>query len=306
MYKRRFRQSFGRCRLVALWLAAASAFTAPSIWADTPPMPQLAPPAPAAAPDRPSIPLGEGDASAEQWETFFNQLMVRNVDQAAIYPVLPEPGTGNGRAVIVVPGGGYQFVSMQNEGFPVAEALAARGYAAFVLKYRPFPTAREGKAFMEEMAALFGKMGKEELADRPEAVDDLENAHAYLRAHAVDFGIDPERISAIGFSAGARTAIRYIEQRDLAAKLENVALIYPPMAQPAEGGVRPPLFLAIAVDDPLFQQGKLTFVEHWLDESQALEFHLYSGGSHGFGTMGGKGTTSEGWLESYMDWLDLH
>jgi len=78
------------------------------------------------------------------------------------------------------------------------------------------------------------------------------------------------------------------------------------MSHPAEGGVRPPLFLAIAVDDPLFQQGKLNFVEHWLDESQALEFHLYSGGSHGFGTMGGKGTTSEGWLENYMDWLDLH
>jgi len=300
-------KAFYLARFAGFWLSAALvAFSVGSLQADdAPTMPPLEPPAPVAAPARPFIPLGEGDAAVEQWENFFGQLMVRNIDQAGIYPVLPEPGTGNGRAVIVVPGGGYRFVSMQNEGFPVAEALAARGYSAFVLKYHTFPTERDGQAFMDQMAALFSNLGKAKLEDLPSAVDDLEAAHAYIRAHAAEYAIDPARVGAIGFSAGARTAIRYVEQKGLATSLENVALIYPPMGSAAEGGVRPPLFLAIAVDDPLFAQGKLTFVESWMAESRAVEFHLYSGGGHGFGTLG-KGTTSETWLASYLTWLDLN
>lgn len=300
-------KAFYPARFAGLWLSAAlAAFSAGLLRADdAPTMPPLEPPAPVTAPERPSIPLGEGDATTEQWENFFGQLMVRNVGQAAIYPVLPESGSGNNRAVIVVPGGGYRFVSMQNEGFPVAEALAARGYSAFVLKYHTFPTERDGQAFMQQMAALFGQMGKGKLEDLPDAVDDLERAHAYVRAHAADYGIDAARVGVIGFSAGARTAIRYLEQKGLAESLENAALIYPPMDSPAEGGTRPPVFMAIAVDDPLFAQGGLTLVEHWLEESRALELHLYFGGGHGFGTMGGKGTTSETWLASYLTWLDL-
>lgn len=108
----------------------------------------------------------------------------------------------------------------------------------------------------------------------------------------------------IGFSAGARTAIRLIEQRSNDVRPAHVALLYPPMERAVAGGVRPPLFLAIAVDDPLFVQGGLGLLEAWLAQSHEVEFHLYSGGSHGFG-MRSLGTTSDGWIDQYLAWLDV-
>jgi len=74
------------------------------------------------------------------------------------------------------------------------------------------------------------------------------------------------------------------------------------MTQTVTGGPRPPLFLAIAAHDPLFKQGGLKLVDNWLKESDAVEFHLYYGGEHGFGMMP-KGTTSDRWIDQYIDWL---
>jgi dienelactone hydrolase len=99
--------------------------------------------------------------------------------------------------------------------------------------------------------------------------------------------------------------MRLVEWKEEARQTENVALIYPPMTQTVKGGPRPPLFLAIAADDPLFKQGGLALLQSWLGESPAAEFHLYSAGSHGFG-MGIKGTTSDLWIEQYIAWLDRH
>jgi len=254
---------------------------------------------------RPAIELGSG-AGAEQWEAFVDQVSVRNVTGAALYPVLPPPGRRNGRAVIVVPGGGYRFVSIDSEGFRVAEALAAEGYAAFVLKYRTVATARDIPAYLADTMKLFANLGKGELADHPPAVEDLATALAHVRSHAADWQVDPARIGVIGFSAGSRTAIRLIETSpEAAGRLDSVALLYPPMTQPVKSGPRPPLFLAIAADDPLFQQGKLTLLSGWLNESPKVEFHLYAGGSHGFG-MRPNGNTSDLWIGQYLAWLKRH
>lgn len=180
--------------------------------------------------------------------------------------------------------------------------LAAAGYSAFILKYRPMPTRRDPVAYMTDMAAQFGKLGKSDLADYPPAVDDLAAAIRLLSADAGKWKIDPAQIGAIGFSAGSRTAIRLIEQRPEAKQLRHFGLIYPPMLRPVAGGPRAPLFLAIASDDPLFKQGGLTLVDAWLKESAKTEFHLYSGGSHGFG-MRPMGTTSDNWIDQYLAWL---
>jgi acetyl esterase/lipase len=155
---------------------------------------------------------------------------------------------------------------------------------------------------MAGLAAQFGNMGKGDLADYPPAVDDLAAAIRLVSTSAAKWKIDPAQIGVIGFSAGSRTAIRLIEQRPEAKVLRHVDLIYPPMVNPVTGGPRPPLFLAIAVDDPLFRQGGLTLVEAWLKESAKTEFHLYSGGSHGFG-MRHIGTTSDNWIDQYLAWL---
>lgn len=255
---------------------------------------------------RPSVPLLAGPCQdAEQWDRMFEQTNVRNVTCPRLYPVLPKPGKANGKSVIVVPGGGYQFVSIEQEGFRVADALAARGYTAFVVKYRTLATPRENGDFMAAMAKLFGNLGKGELADNPPAVDDLAAAIKLVHSEATARGLDPAQVGVVGFSAGSRTTIRLLEWKAEAKLAENVALIYPPMTQTVKPGPRPPMFLAIAVDDPLFVQGGLNLLQNWMGESPKVEAHLYSGGSHGFG-MAIKGTTSDLWIDQYIAWLDRH
>jgi acetyl esterase/lipase len=257
---------------------------------------------PVTKPKAPSIALLDDAPDTEQWEQFFGQTMVRNVTRPALYPVLPKPGNANGKAVIIVPGGGYQFVSMDSEGFRVANRLASAGYAAFVLKYRTMETERDPAQFMEQMSQRFGALGKGELPDHPPAVDDLAASLRLVSDKAKTWKIDPAQIGVIGFSAGSRSTIRLIEQRPEAKLARHTSLIYPPMSKTITGGVRPPLFMAIAVDDPLFKQGGLNMLDKWLGESQKTEFHLYSGGKHGFG-MRPQGTTSDNWIEHYLSWL---
>lgn len=284
-----------------LWIRLALALLATPAFAQAP-TPDMMKAVPVAAPKSASIPLIADAPDTEQWERYFEQTMVRNVTQPALYPVLPKAGTANGKAVIVIPGGGYQFVSMDSEGFRVASRLAAAGYTAFILKYRPMATKRDPVAYMADMAAQFGKLGKGDLADHPPAVDDLATAIRLVSTSAGKWKVDPTQIGVVGFSAGSRTAIRLIEQRAEAKLLRHVGLIYPPMVKPVAGGPRAPLFLAIAVDDPLFKQGGLNLIDAWLKESAKTEFHLYSGGSHGFG-MRHLGTTSDNWIDQYLAWL---
>jgi acetyl esterase/lipase len=272
---------------------------------------KLAPPQPMPRPAEPgAIPLyagvapgSERDTQVEAWEQFLDQRIVRNVTRPVLLPVLPDRGKANGGAVIVLPGGGYQFLSIDTEGLLVARRLAARGYTAFVLKYRTAETPAAPADFFAATAAVFGKLGKSTLPDHPPAIADAAAAVRRVRADAAQWGVDPRRVGAIGFSAGARTVIRLVERHSADASADHVGLVYPPMERPVEGGARPPLFLAIAVDDPLFTQGGLSLLERWLAQSRQVEFHLYSAGSHGFG-MRQLGTTSDGWIEQYLAWLD--
>jgi acetyl esterase/lipase len=248
------------------------------------------------------IALSSAPVGGEVWNRVFGQTWVRNVARPSLFVIRSMNGRANGKAVIVAPGGGYSFVSIDSEGFRVADRLAARGYTAFVLKYRVNPTPPTSEGFMADMAAKFGTLGKGELPDLPAAVDDMAAAVALVSSRAAEWNVDPRSIGAIGFSAGSRTLIRLLEQKKEAALLDHVALIYPPMTQTVTGGPRPPLFAAIAANDPLFKQGGLKLLDSWLKESPAVEFHLYSGGDHGFGMMP-KGKTSDHWIDQYLDWL---
>lgn len=286
-------------RKILAFLTGLLAFAASPAQAQMPPLP----PADTVAPVRgEEIVLNDVPTGGETWTRVFGQVWARNVQRSTLSVVRPLNGRANGKAVIVVPGGGYMFVSIDSEGFRVADRLAAQGYTAFVLKYRVNPTPQTPQAFMADMASKFGQLGKGELAELPPAVDDLAAAVSVVSKRAADWKLDPKQVGAIGFSAGSRTLIRLIEQRPEAALLRHVGLIYPPMTQTVTGGPRPPLFLAIAAHDPLFRQGGLKLVDSWLKESDAVEFHLYYGGEHGFGMMP-KGTTSDRWIDQYIDWL---
>src|SRR5678815_1277010 len=96
---------------------------------------------PIATPSQPNaIEIGTGPlpgaTNAESWHTQYGSRFARNVTVATLTPFLPEPAKASGAAVIVAPGGGFRTLSMENEGWNVARALAEKGVAAFVLKYR--------------------------------------------------------------------------------------------------------------------------------------------------------------------------
>src|SRR6188768_2608553 len=106
-----------------------------------------------------AILLGTGGVdnqpASETWFRQWGDPMARNITAATLTPFLPKPGKGNGAAVIVAPGGGFRWLSMGNEGWEVAQALADQGIAAFVLKYRLIPTPESLDGFKESMNRTF-------------------------------------------------------------------------------------------------------------------------------------------------------
>jgi acetyl esterase/lipase len=272
--------------------------------------------APVAAPAEPdAIPLGTGGVpqarAPESWFLQGGLKAVRNVQAATLTPVLPDPAKATGAAVIVAPGGGFLMLSMENEGWPVARALADRGIAAFVLKYRLTPTAADLPGFQRELIALFsgaarpdsrpgeGDLGK--LAALPAA--DAAAALAMVRARAKEWRVDPARVGMLGFSAGAMTTLATTLKATPETMPAFIAPVYGPMdAIPVPAGA-PPMFNVLASDDPLFARKGLGLIDAWQQARRPVEFHLYQKGGHGFG-MGLKGTTSTGWMNAFVRWLD--
>lgn len=292
-------------RLVILAVATLIAEGALAQGVDTPQRGAPPPPVPAQAPSVESILLygDRDDENHEQWETFFNQLVVRNVNVPSVYPVMPTPASRNGKAVLILPGGGYQFVSMQNEGFPVAERLADAGYTAFVLKYRTRETSRAPTEFLQDAGKAFRGLGTRRLQGFRVAVDDLFAAVDLVRKRCSQIACDGGSLSIIGFSAGARTVIGAMEDPEQNLAAANVALIYPPMLDPVSADPAVPMFLAAAQDDPLFKQGGFTLADSWVRAGGSVELHLYHSGGHGFGTAL-TGKTSQRWIDAYVAWLD--
>ncbi|MFS2020902.1 hypothetical protein ACEN88_30530, partial [Massilia sp. CT11-108] len=96
-----------------------------------------------------------GAKAQESWHSQYGSVFARNVTVATLTPFLPDPAKATGAAVIVAPGGGFRTLSMNNEGWDVAKALADKGVAAFVLKYRLNQTPQDMDAFADEMAKMF-------------------------------------------------------------------------------------------------------------------------------------------------------
>ncbi|HSG33309.1 MAG TPA: alpha/beta hydrolase [Sphingomonadaceae bacterium] len=269
-----------------------------------------------AIPDQPdAIPLGTGPlpgaTASESWHSQYGSPFARNVTEASLTPFLPDPAKASGAAVIVAPGGGFQTLSMENEGWHVAQALAAQGVAAFVLKYRLNQTPPDLEEFARPRQPAEGppprlgtlSAGQAAAGMKPQ-LDDARAAFALVRARADEWGIDPDRIGMIGFSAGAMLTMA----TELAVEEADPAFlgdIYGPMAEVDVAADAPPLFVALAADDPLFGDAGFGIIQSWRDAGRPVEFHLYEQGGHGFG-MYNKTTTSTGWFSAFASWLKMH
>ena len=251
----------------------------------------------------------EDQPAPESWFRQWGDPMARNISTATLTPFLPEPGKANGAAVIVAPGGGFRWLSMGNEGWEVAEALAKQGIAAFVLKYRLHPTAASLDEFTAWMNRPRTPAAEGSTPPRPPQLDlsnqleDAEAAYAMLLARAEEWGIDTQRIGMIGFSAGAGLTM-HATLHSKTMKLAFIGPIYGGMGPVEVPKDAPPMFNVIASDDFLFR-GQFGVVESWFKAGIPVEFHLYQNGGHGFG-LGNPNRTSNQWFEAFTHWLQVN
>lgn len=266
-----------------------------------------------------AILLGTGGVknqpASETWFLQWGDPMARNITTATLTPFLPEKGKANGAAVIVAPGGGFSWLSLGNEGWEVAEALAKQGIAAFVLKYRLHATPEsldDFKAWMnrprtppsESQDSIAEAIPPTSLQPNlSNQLQDAEAAYAMIVERAGEWGVDVKRIGMIGFSAGAGLTMH----ATLNSKTMQLAFIGPiyggmgPVEVPEDA---PPMFNVIATDDFLFR-GQFGVVDSWYKAGVPVEFHLYQNGGHGFG-LGNPDRTSNRWFDAFIYWLDVN
>jgi acetyl esterase/lipase len=240
-------------------------------------------------------------------------VFVRNVDNPELR-VFPAKRP-NGAAILVIPGGGYTFVSIDNEGVQIAARLTALGYYAFVLTYR------------------LPSEGWRNRADVPLA--DARQALRVIWSRAGHYGIDPSKVAALGFSAGGHLAATLATDRKDAedmSKLAAVGLIYPVITmgdrythvisrarllgeKPTQVEVErrsperhissttPPIFLAHAIDDSHVPvENSLMMLSAMRVAKRPVEAHFFQEGEHAFAS-GYAGTPTSLWIATFALWL---
>lgn len=245
---------------------------------------------------------------------------LRNVSEPTLTVFEPAPGKANGAGVVVVPGGGWRILAWVHEGVDVARWFSERGYTAFLLKYRVMGTPADDAEFLAGMAAMDAQLAEplpgakapRAISDivrdpavlhaREIAADDGRRAIEIVRGRAAEWGLSPERIGMIGFSAGAfLTADVAVDPQG--PPLAFVAPIYGGETRgrpvPADA---PPLFTVIAHDDRLlFRMVEGLYVD-WTEADRSAELHIFARGAHGFG-MVRQGLPSDRWIELLGAWL---
>jgi acetyl esterase/lipase len=218
--------------------------------------------------------------------------VVFNVVTPTLTAYLPQRRTANGTGIIVAPGGAFVALAVSLEGADLARWLQQRGIAAFVLKYRVVEKKQEGIPEMDMDTA--GRYG---IADGIQALK-------LVRAHAAEWGLSPDRIGMLGFSAGAMVTSGALLQADRAARPSFAALVYgaPFGRMPAIPAKLPPIFMAWAQDDPVALEPVLRFRDALIAAGQKPDLHVFKTGGHGFG-LRKQGTGSDHWIDEFYDWL---
>jgi acetyl esterase/lipase len=160
------------------------------------------------------------------------------------------------------------------------------------------------------MAEMFSGTAKRPPAPQDPAaayapqIADARAAFALVRSRARAWHVDADRIGMLGFSAGAMlTMSTALHGQD--AKPAFIGNIYGPLSAVTVPADAPPLFIALAADDPFFGNAGFGLIDSWRGAKRPVEFHLFEQGGHGFG-MYPKTTTSTGWFDSFVRWLDMH
>jgi acetyl esterase/lipase len=225
-------------------------------------------------------------------------LRLSNVSKPTLTVFLPDPARATGTAVIICPGGGWRHLAFAHEGTEVAAYLNSLGVAAFVLKYRVGRTGDEGEKDKVVAAARRKEAQAMGVADGQQAVK-------VVRSHAAEWGVKPNRIGILGFSAGGWVASGVALDHDAQSRPDFAAPIYGALPDtfkvPADGM---PLFLLHADDDRTVPPARTSvrLYTAWKEAGLAAEMHIYAAGGHGFG-MKKKSLPVDNWPERLRDWL---
>jgi acetyl esterase/lipase len=220
---------------------------------------------------------------------------VVNIHNPSIELRLASPEKRNGTAIILIPGGGNHTVVVGSEGIDAAAKLNELGISAFILRYRiqPYESAVEG------------------LADTARAV-------RTVRAHAKEWGVDPDRIGVMGFSAGGEQAAWIALKFDrgdskatdvvdqTSSRPDFVVMIYAGWKNMDMSNVpkdAPPTFLTSAgADDAFHARQTVQFYSALFEAGVPAELHIYGHGGHG-GAISPRGGIPFGtWDERFVDW----
>jgi acetyl esterase/lipase len=220
--------------------------------------------------------------------------VIFNVVTPTLTAYLPERSKATGTGVIIAPGGAFVALAISLESRDVARRLQEKGIAAFVLKYRIMEKRGEGIPANMNM----DEAGKYGIADGIQAIK-------VVRQRAAEWGVAPERVGFMGFSAGAMVASATLLQKDADARPNFAAMIYgaPFGKMPDIPAKLPPMFLAWAQDDNVALLPIVRFYDALRSAGHKPETHIFSAGGHGFG-MKKQGTSSDHWIDSFYYWLE--
>jgi len=245
----------------------------------------------------------------EYFSKIWSTDVVTNVTKPSLTVFKPSLGLRNGTALVICPGGSFMALDINSEGNDVAKYVTARGVTAFVLKYRLAHTGEDAVQELNEMLQDGQKLREMLGKTVPLAVADGLAAVTYVRQHASEWGVSPDRVGIIGFSAGgaltAGVAFHYLPE----GRPAFVAPIYAPAlgfskdaTVPADA---PPMFVAAATDDELGLAPVSVFLyEKWIAAHKSAELHIYSKGGHGF-AMRKQKLPVDRWIDRFTDWMEL-
>ena len=205
-------------------------------------------------------------------------LRISGVNEPALYLYPAQNATKPAPCMIVCPGGGYSILAWNLEGTEIAEFLAANGMTAVILKYR-CPNNRQG------------------------AFQDAQRAIRQVRAHAAEWGSDPQKVGYLGYSAGGGVALAATLQADGETRPSFLASCYgPSLTDVVVPENAPNLFIAVRARHNNVAAGMLALFLEWKKAGANAEMYIYDDGQGPFGP-GDDTTTSGAWREHFYRWM---
>lgn len=313
---------------IALLAGSAAAQNGPTPAAGDPAAPffppkerfPLWPGKPPGAPTKPIVPnwtMNNPPPNRELW--------IRGVPFPEVH--VYRPARPDGSALLALPGGGYEFLSIQNEGMDVAERFNADRTTVFILTYR-----LPAEGWLNRSVA---------------PLQDAQRAMRLIRSRAAEYRIDPARLGIIGFSAGGHLAAdlavcfdqpvyKRVDAADqLSARPAFAGLVYPVTTLGAEthGGSRdnllglnapadliaarspvlhvsaatPPSFIVAAFDDGTVPiDNSIDWIAACRRAKVSVEAHLLAEGGHGFGLHLPRDNPGSLWPHLFALWMRKH